>query len=94
MNDKTIAAMTLALEALHQGDAPPNSKQQTAAAALRDALAQQRKPLTQEEIIDAVRDAGFDWMYGWTLDEAQGNRFAALARIVEAAHGITEPSHA
>ena len=49
----------------------------------------QRKPLTDEEIIDAVRDADLDWMYGWTLDETQGNRFETLARAIERAHGIT-----
>ncbi len=47
----------------------------------------QRKlvPLTEEEIIDAVRDADLDWTRGWTLDETHGNRFAALARAVEKA---------
>ena len=47
-----------------------------------------RKPLTEEEIIDAVRDADFDWQSGWTLDEALGNRFVAFARAIERAHGI------
>ena len=41
--------------------------------------------LTEEEIIDAVRDADLDWTRGWTLDETHGNRFAALARAVEKA---------
>ena len=48
----------------------------------------QRKPLTDEEITDAVREAGFDWHYGWTLDDEEPNRFTKFARAIEAAHGI------
>ena len=50
----------------------------------------QRKPLTEEEIVDAVREADLDWQAGWTLDEHEPNRFTTLARAVEAAHGIKE----
>ena len=50
----------------------------------------QRKPLTEEEIVDAVREADLDWQKGWTLDETQSNRFVTLARAVERAHGIKE----
>ena len=50
----------------------------------------QRQPLTEEEIVDAVREADLDWQKGWTLDETQSNRFVTLARAVERAHGIKE----
>jgi hypothetical protein len=50
----------------------------------------QRKPLTEEEIVDAVREADLDWQAGWTLDEHEPNRFTTLARAVEQAHGIKE----
>ena len=40
----------------------------------------QRKPLTEEEIVDAVREADLDWQAGWTLDERAPNRFVTLAR--------------
>ena len=43
----------------------------------------QRQPLTEEEIVEAVREAGLDWHAGWTLDERAPNRFATLARAVE-----------
>ena len=43
----------------------------------------QRKPLTDEEITDAVREADLDWQAGWTLDEHEPNRFTTLARAVE-----------
>ena len=46
------------------------------------------KPLTDEEITDAVREADFDWHYGWTLDDEEPNRFTKFARAIEAAHGI------
>ena len=42
-----------------------------------------RRPLTDEEIINAVHDADLDWAKGWTLDETHGNRFATLARAIE-----------
>ena len=45
----------------------------------------QRKPLTEDEIVDAVREADFDWQKGWTLDEHAPNRFATLVRAVEKA---------
>ena len=40
----------------------------------------QRLPLTEEEIVDAVREADLDWQAGWTLDEHEPNRFTTLAR--------------
>ena len=43
----------------------------------------QRKPLTDEEITYAVREADLDWQAGWTLDEHEPNRFTTLARAVE-----------
>lgn len=50
----------------------------------------QRKPLTDEEIADAVREADFDWHYGWTLNDEEPNRFTKFAKAIEAAHGIKE----
>jgi hypothetical protein len=44
----------------------------------------QRKPLTDEEISDAVREADFDWHYGWTLEDEEPNRFTKFARAIEA----------
>ena len=41
--------------------------------------------LTEEEIVEAVREADLDWQAGWTLDEHAPNRFDALARAVEKA---------
>ena len=46
------------------------------------------EPLTEEEIIDAVRGADLDWAYGWTLEEERNNRFVAFTRAIERAHGI------
>lgn len=43
----------------------------------------QRPPLTDEEIVDAVREADLDWQGGWTLDEHEPNRFTTLARAIE-----------
>ena len=48
----------------------------------------QRKPLSDEEIRDAVRESDLDWHYGWTLDDEEPNRFTKFARAIEAAHGI------
>lgn len=48
----------------------------------------QRVPLTDEQIVDAVRQADLDWQAGWTLDEDEPNRLATLARAIELAHGI------
>ena len=53
-------------------------------------LSPQRKPLTEEEIVEAVREADLDWQAGWTLDEHEPNRFTTLARAIEHAHGIGE----
>ena len=50
----------------------------------------QRKPLTDEEIVEAVREVDLDWQAGWTLDEHEPNRFTTLARAIERAHGIGE----
>lgn len=50
----------------------------------------QRKPLTDAEIVEAVREADLDWQAGWTLDEHEPNRFTTLARAIERAHGIGE----
>ena len=44
----------------------------------------QRKPLTDEEITDAVRESDLDWHQGWTLDDDEPNRFISLARAIEA----------
>ena len=51
---------------------------------------QAREPLTDEQIQDAVREADLDWHQGWTLGDDAPNRFVALARAIEAAHGIKE----
>ena len=53
-----------------------------------DTRPQAREPLTDEQIVDAVREAGLDWHQGWTLDEDEPNRFIQFARALEAAHGI------
>ena len=45
----------------------------------------QRKPLTDEEIVEAAREADLDWQAGWTLDEHEPNRFTTLARAIERA---------
>jgi hypothetical protein len=49
-----------------------------------------RNPLTDEQIIDAVRDADLDWHQGWTVEGSEPNRYALLARAIERAHGIKE----
>ena len=48
----------------------------------------QRKPLTDEEIHEAVRESDLDWHQGWMLDDDEPNRFISLARAIEAAHNI------
>lgn len=58
------------------------------ASQMRIATPPQSKPLTEEEIVDAVREADLDWQKGWTLDETQSNRFVTLVLAVERAHGI------
>ena len=50
----------------------------------------QRKPLTEQEIVESVRESDLDWQVGWTLDEDAPNRFITLARAIEQAHGIKE----
>lgn len=37
--------------------------------------------MTQDEIIEMVREAGLDWHTGWTLDDEEPNRFAILAYL-------------
>ena len=46
-------------------------------------------PLTDEQIVDLVRDVGLDWQSGWTLED-DPNRYLLLARAIEAAHEIKE----
>lgn len=41
-------------------------------------------PLTDEQIVDLVRDVGLDWQSGWTLDECEPNRYVQLSRAIEA----------
>lgn len=48
-------------------------------------------PLTDEHILEYVRDAGLDWHAGWTLDECEPNRYVQFARAIEA--HIKEPRH-
>jgi hypothetical protein len=38
--------------------------------------------LTEEEIIDAVRESDLDWHQGWTLEEGEPNRYTQLVRAV------------
>ena len=88
MSDKTTEAITLALEALehHGGNLPWNAFVEVRKD-LRDALAQQRKPLTDEEI-QQIGETYTDepWIYdGWSPQ---------FARAIEAAHGIKETAHA
>ena len=40
--------------------------------------------MTQDEIIEMVREADLDWHTGWTLDEEQSNRFEVLVKLVAA----------
>jgi hypothetical protein len=40
--------------------------------------------LTEEQVIDAVREADLDWQQGWTLEESEPNRYTQLARAIEA----------
>ena len=40
--------------------------------------------MTQDEIIEMVREADLDWHTGWTLDEEQSNRFEVLVKLVDA----------
>lgn len=52
----------------------------------------ERKPMTDEEVIDLVRECGLDWHKGFMplFDDDPTNRFAVLVRAVEAFHGIKE----
>jgi hypothetical protein len=47
--------------------------------------------LSEEEIVDAVRESDLDWHQGWTLDATESNRYAQLVRAVEAA--LKERNH-
>ena len=38
--------------------------------------------MTQDEIIEMVRDAGLDWHKGWTLEDGEPNRFEIFAKLV------------
>ena len=38
--------------------------------------------MTQDEIIEMVRDAGLDWHKGWTLEDGEPNRFETFAKLV------------
>ena len=38
--------------------------------------------MTQDEIIEMVRDAGLDWHKGWTLEDGEPNRFETFANLV------------
>ena len=84
MSDKITEAMTLALEALEYDGL---LKKRQAIAALRKALTQRRKPLTDEKIQE-IGETYTDELWindGWSLQ---------FARAIEAAHGIKEPTHA
>ena len=52
--------------------------------------APERKPMTDEEVIDLVRECGLDWHKGFMplFDDDPTNRFAVLVSAVEAFHGI------
>lgn len=52
----------------------------------------ERKPMTDEEVIDLVRECGLDWHKGFMplFDDDPTNRFAVLVRAVEAFHDIKE----
>ena len=47
--------------------------------------APQRKPLTQDQIMEYVREAGLDWYRGWVMSEPPVNRYEEFARAVLAA---------
>jgi hypothetical protein len=42
------------------------------------------RSLSEEEIIDAVRESDLDWQRGWTLEDSEPNRYTQLARAIEA----------
>ena len=52
----------------------------------------ERKPMTDEEVIDLVRECGLDWHKGFMplFDDDPTNRFAVLVRAVEASHDIKD----
>jgi hypothetical protein len=54
--------------------------------------APERKPMTDEEVIDLVRECGLDWHKGFMplFDDDPTNRFAVLVRAVEASHDIKD----
>lgn len=51
------------------------------------AAPQRRKPLTEEQCRDMVKDAGLDWQRGYLLDDP-ANRYDDLIRAVERKHEI------
>ncbi len=38
--------------------------------------------MTQDVIIEMVRDAGLVWHKGWTLEDGEPNRFETFAKLV------------
>ena len=47
--------------------------------------APQRKPLTRDQIMEYVREAGLDWHRGWIMGEPPVNRYEEFARAILAA---------
>ena len=78
MLDTTGGKLFMATDSKHNGDWLPLYTAPPAPAAV---------PLTDEQIMDAVHDAGLDWHRGWTAGDAP-NRYSELARAIERAHGI------
>lgn len=57
-------------------------------AALAQFVTQPRREwqsLSEEEIIDAVRESDLDWQQGWTLEDSEPNRYTQLTRAIEQA---------
>ena len=81
-----VAYIKTVIEALYENSDPVSVE----AAELLERIytPPQRKPLSDEEVHDAVRESDLDWHQGWTLDDDEPNRFISLARAIEAAHGI------
>jgi hypothetical protein len=53
--------------------------------------APQREPLTQDQIMEYVREAGLDWHRGWVMGEPPVNRYEEFARAVLAAAQEQKP---
>ena len=62
------------------------------AALAAPATAPERKPMTDEAVIDLVEECGLDWHKGFMplFDDDPTNRFAVLVRAVEASHDIKD----